>query len=186
MSQIAEIADALERWRAGVVGVADEPETPAIPADECERAGERWADRIYSTRGYAEQFESIGTLMRAITLQTPEESRASQQSESSHFTISLEKEAKAYTGDPDDFCYVRFTKHVHCWVPGDVIATSKMLGAKWEQHAQAKVIGHDEAQAYADRQKATSGGWMDAPAWVRFRENFKRVLRAERLHRVAA
>lgn len=183
-TDVADIADAYVFWKANP---PEERESVhwSLPADPCERAAVKWS--LYSSEFdmHVEEFDGLSTITAAIMDMSMAEARHWSRSESQTFSYSYEKEALAYKGDPDDFCYVRFVKCVLGWRPGDVIATSTAIGAKWDRHAQAKLISHEEAQAYADRQKQIAGGWMDAPAWRSFVANFKRVLCAERLKRAA-
>jgi hypothetical protein len=158
-TDLSDIDGGLRFWREN--RQPEKAESVELPADPCERAAAVWLMRGQGLEPCIHEADGLNTVILALINQTFQESRASNQTESEVFTYTYSKEAEEYTGDPDDFCYVRFTKHVLNFVPGEVIATSKAVGAKWERHAQAKVIGHDEAQAYADRQKRLASGWME-------------------------
>lgn len=178
------VAAGLAFWRSAEATAQSQARAPQ--ADECERAAEKWAAEESQLHEATLEIEACSTIVHALCGRTVDESKEHMNRNADYFDYNYDKERSDYTGDPDDFCYVRFVKFVEPDMHvGYVMATSNAVADKWEHHAQAKRITEDEAQAYADRQKQIAGKWMDDPKWRSFTGNYRRVRTAKAVHRAA-
>lgn len=170
------VCDRYNFWKGLRFGAAPEAASvPFVQADPCERAREAWYP-LDNSEG-----ESLRVLMGVLERMTYSELLAHQRDETDG--VDYTHDAAACEADiaADRLCYVLMLMQVGNVPAGMVIGTAESIAQMWVDCGQAKRITDDEAEVWAKRDRHKRGGWMDDPAWVKFRENFKRILRAERL-----
>lgn len=73
---------------------------------------------------------------------------------------------------------VRYIMDYEEALDGEIMQTTETAARLLVEYGIAVQITEEEAVEYGRKRRASFGGWMDDPAWVRFRDNYKRLCRA--------